>query len=1223
MHACGDMAAKVRRASVSNENKRFAVLIYISLVGVGLVFFASQRLDSLATWKRVVLTAASPRVGSAPIIDDGPVVSGQPCLRQCAQKPACSATTATDSERRSCFLDCRRQCKADTLEQSGHSTSFFRDAIESVIVSSAEQRHPVADEETPGADGENDPVQPYSYFKDVIGADKVKFVALLKAISEVFDSSKLDYMIFGGTVISHCRHAGTMMPFDDDLDLLFARKDVGAFQSGVDTWNAAHSSSTFGKLTVISDLDGGATSALGNVLKVYWEKTPAAGWTKWHYPYIDLWTYELRFFDRSSADRYTEENKHCQGSFMYEGTEHFDCIPDARTGKDWCYIDADYNDEKGWGYCQPRVIDQREDPAGELPPRQPWNIMWPGAQVFVKQTKTWKGYVYPHEYLFPTQPIVFEGLTLRGPKELGAYLQWEYGNDWRTVCKIGDWDHKIETFKRRPDGSRGFPAGIETDIGCVDLAKLHPTWKFSLGSALEQQCPTTLVSTSDQVRALTATKACSSGDTSRRATARALLRSFHAFMKEFEIEYWITYGTALGQAVWSGGIPYDTDVDVAMKLSDAKQFAALLSKPNASRLLKSAFNAKLVLQPDWQKPHWKERKYYREEGVNFVAPVARYYDLDGDTHLDIWGEPTHGDMPSVVPDGYIAQQHENYDYIPRPLDWVYPLRECDFDGVTVTCQRQQALALRFEYGHDFRTPHKTCVDGQWLETGKCIGKCGTEKRYNGRDWCWTNRNRNQWKYCTRKFEAVLEEMDRVRQTKKITPCMIPCGTEAKWKGKDWCYTSETTWDYCSVPTHTETPGVRSTADSTGALPCKTKCGVEAKRNGQDWCYTNLGAEPYSWRYCDVTKETLQESVRLQGLKTMDSARKAAARTTTDAPPMKFQVFIPQYTTECNSGLDCSKQWRSLVPGASRMNWVEDTPHQMNLHNTFLLGKEALDTLGIPFHLDSGTALGAVREGTFIAHDPDIDVGVFQWDLVRSSIAEITTAFRANGFSMQHVWKYNEDIITELQFLHRKYNVQFDLIVQGVQSHKDLVLDTDGLNKVHKTLLDGASDVMLTYAFGPPCKKRFGTDTCGYWMVPFAPQTLLFRGIRVLVPPLSYYLAQYGSGFAIKRKFSYQEGLKGGYKNFCKLTHIAPWKPQAPPIFGAKLYLAKLDHDNWLHQVQKIRQYRYTSEYPGNGAERLDFILDQKETEKEKATAVDGKQTQTTTAAVYDGVPSLE
>ena len=50
-------------------------------------------------------------------------------------------------------------------------------------------------------------------------------------------------------------------------------------------------------------------------------------------------------------------------------------------------------------------------------------------------------------------------------------------------------------------------------------------------------------------------------------------------------------------------------------------------------------------------------------------------------------------------------------------------------------------------------------------------------------------------------------------------------------------------------------------------------------------------------------------------------------------------------------------------------------------------KKALDSVNIPFHLHYGTALGAYREKSFIAHDHDIDLCVFSKDVNTPKLLE--------------------------------------------------------------------------------------------------------------------------------------------------------------------------------------------------------------------------------------------
>lgn len=66
-------------------------------------------------------------------------------------------------------------------------------------------------------------------------------------------------------------------------------------------------------------------------------------------------------------------------------------------------------------------------------------------------------------------------------------------------------------------------------------------------------------------------------------------------------------------------------------------------------------------------------------------------------------------------------------------------------------------------------------------------------------------------------------------------------------------------------------------------------------------------------------------------------------------------------------------------------------------------KAILDSAGIPFWLDCGTLLGAVREGRFIPWDHDIDLGI--WDVHRAARDACVSGFKADGWKIyaHHPW----------------------------------------------------------------------------------------------------------------------------------------------------------------------------------------------------------------------------
>ena len=64
--------------------------------------------------------------------------------------------------------------------------------------------------------------------------------------------------------------------------------------------------------------------------------------------------------------------------------------------------------------------------------------------------------------------------------------------------------------------------------------------------------------------------------------------------------------------------------------------------------------------------------------------------------------------------------------------------------------------------------------------------------------------------------------------------------------------------------------------------------------------------------------------------------------------------------------------------------------------------DVMKELNIPYHLNSGSALGAHREKGYIPHDDDIDVGVFYDDIPkRSQVDQLLKLLKQRGFKKKH------------------------------------------------------------------------------------------------------------------------------------------------------------------------------------------------------------------------------
>ena len=65
--------------------------------------------------------------------------------------------------------------------------------------------------------------------------------------------------------------------------------------------------------------------------------------------------------------------------------------------------------------------------------------------------------------------------------------------------------------------------------------------------------------------------------------------------------------------------------------------------------------------------------------------------------------------------------------------------------------------------------------------------------------------------------------------------------------------------------------------------------------------------------------------------------------------------------------------------------------------------EVLESLGLKHFLIDGTLLGAVREGDFIGHDNDMDMGVFAEEWTEEIVRDATSRMADKGISTGHVF----------------------------------------------------------------------------------------------------------------------------------------------------------------------------------------------------------------------------
>jgi hypothetical protein len=185
---------------------------------------------------------------------------------------------------------------------------------------------------------------------------------------------------------------------------------------------------------------------------------------------------------------------------------------------------------------------------------------------------------------------------------------------------------------------------------------------------------------------------------------------------------------------------------------------------------------------------------------------------------------------------------------------------------------------------------------------------------------------------------------------------------------------------------------------------------------------------------------------------------------------------------------------------------------LKFNNVLKTAKFALDDADIPFHLHSGTALGAYREKSFIPHDHDIDLAVFYWDVnTPTKLDKLVKSMKKVGFIIN----------SRFGRLNHGYEIQFEL--NGVPLDIFWIYEGKYRNKDYYIL-----DSYLGMCDKLP-KKR-----CVWGYNPYNTVSIKFLGENYKIVPKKTLVDIYGKDWNIVKKFDYEEGIiSGGYKGLIK------------------------------------------------------------------------------------------
>ena len=188
-----------------------------------------------------------------------------------------------------------------------------------------------------------------------------------------------------------------------------------------------------------------------------------------------------------------------------------------------------------------------------------------------------------------------------------------------------------------------------------------------------------------------------------RETFKELFVKWTIISKEFEVPYFLNFGTLLG--AWRNGdlIPTDSDIDLVINIGDTPKLEKFGTRDGY----------RLYVQRDWKVPQDQRRRFNckgdrvqsQMDDCSFIEPIARLINLNTNVRLDILGCIFFFDTVLIFSDLKPDVKR----------DIVLPLKHCKFMGIDSCCPNKPKTLLTSYYGANLR-PTRVCKNKKWVKS---------------------------------------------------------------------------------------------------------------------------------------------------------------------------------------------------------------------------------------------------------------------------------------------------------------------------------------------------------------------------------------------------------------------------------------------------------------------------------------------------------------------------